>query len=136
MKVLIFYAAYGGGHLSAANGMKEVILKNYPEYEVEMIDCMEYLNKVINYITVTSYEVMAKKLPKLWGMTYKASRKGIIAKISSTTNNMLARKAWQANTKNKPRCYNIYTPILKPDVWLLKKTWEIRPSSTYCYDRL
>lgn len=122
MKVLIFYAAYGGGHLSAANGMKEAILKNYPEYEVEMIDCMEYLNKVINYLTVTSYEVMAKRAPKLWGMTYKASRKGIIAKISSATNNMLARKTWQTNRKKRSRCYNFNTSIFDPNVWLFKKT--------------
>jgi len=92
MKILLFYAQYGGGHLSAANAMKETIIKNYPGYEVEMIDCMEYLNKVINYLTVKSYEGMAKHTPKLWGFTYKASRKGILAKISSDANKMLAGK--------------------------------------------
>ena len=92
MKVLIFYAAYGGGHLSAANAIKEEIQKNYKDYEIEMIECMEYLNKVVNYLTIKSYEEMAKKMPKMWGRIYKASRKGVIATISNSSNKIFAGK--------------------------------------------
>lgn len=92
MKILIFYAAYGGGHLSAAKGIKEVVEKNHKEIEVEMCDCMEYLSKVINYLSVQSYEKMAKKMPKAWGKVYKASRKGIVANMSSRANKILSRK--------------------------------------------
>ena len=44
-KVMIFYAAFGGGHLSAARSIKEYIEANYTDFEVKLVDCMEYTNK-------------------------------------------------------------------------------------------
>ena len=111
VKVLIFYASYGGGHLSAAKAMKEVIQKKYPSYEIEVIDCMEYLNKPINFITVKLYEEFAKKMPKMWGWVYRKSRKGFIAGFSNGVNRMLTNKLGNANVwdikekrKTKNRC--------------------------------
>ena len=40
-KILIFYASYGGGHLSAAKSIQECILKNYKDVDTELIDCMK-----------------------------------------------------------------------------------------------
>ena len=45
MKVLIFYASYGGGHLNAAKSIENCIKNNYKNIDVEMIDCMKYVNK-------------------------------------------------------------------------------------------
>ena len=42
-KIMIFYAAYGGGHLSAARSIKENIEANYTDIEVKLVDCMEYV---------------------------------------------------------------------------------------------
>ena len=39
-KVLIFYAAYGGGHLSAARSIKEYLEDNYND--IEMLQCAKY----------------------------------------------------------------------------------------------
>ena len=47
MKVLIFYASYGGGHLNAAKSIENCIKTNYTDIDVEMIDCMKYVNKTI-----------------------------------------------------------------------------------------
>ena len=48
-KILIFYGAYGGGHLSAAKAIKEYLDTNYNEQcETMMIDCIEYINKYLN----------------------------------------------------------------------------------------
>ena len=47
MKVLVFYASYGGGHLNAAKSIENYILNNYKETDVELIDCMKYVNKTI-----------------------------------------------------------------------------------------
>ena len=55
MNVLIFYASYGGGHLSAANALRQYIEKNYPEYNVNMVDCMKYINKGVEKITTDIY---------------------------------------------------------------------------------
>ena len=92
-KVLIFYASYGGGHLSAANSIKQYIDANYGEKcETKLTDCMQYVNKPINKITTTAYKEMAKKFPWAWGEFYYHSKKGPIAHISSASNKILARK--------------------------------------------
>lgn len=91
-KILIFYASYGGGHLSAANSIKQCIEENYSEYEIKLVDCMLYVNKPINKITTTAYKEMAKKFPWVWGEVYNHAQKGPLAKISSTSNNILAKK--------------------------------------------
>ena len=65
-KILIFYASYGGGHLNAAKSIYECITTNYPKYDVEMIDCMKYVNKTIEKITTAAYREAAKKMPILY----------------------------------------------------------------------
>jgi len=92
MKALIFYAKYGGGHLSAANAIKEQISSEYPEIQVEMIDCMRYINKIVDKITTSAYTEMAKKTPWLWGKVYKHSRKGVMSQITKTSNRFFAIK--------------------------------------------
>ena len=91
-KVLLFYAAYGGGHLSAANSIKQCIEENYKGYEVSLVDCMQYVNKPINKITTSAYKQMAKKFPWAWGEVYSHSQKGPLAHISSTSNKLMAKK--------------------------------------------
>ena len=60
-KILIFYASYGGGHLNAAKSIYEYITNNYNKYDIEMIDCMKYVNKTIEKITTAAYREAAKK---------------------------------------------------------------------------
>lgn len=92
MKALIFYAKYGGGHLSTANAIKEEIENEYPEVEVEMIDCMEYVNKAINKLSTGAYTEMARHAPKVWGTVYTHSNKGPISSFSKTSNRLFAIK--------------------------------------------
>ena len=40
-KVIIFYASYGGGHLSAAKSIKQYMDNHYADVDVELIDCMK-----------------------------------------------------------------------------------------------
>lgn len=125
MKTLILYAKYGGGHLSAANAIKEAIEKNYNQNVVEMIDCMEYLNKAINYLTIKSYEGMAKKMPKLWGKVYKASRKGFVASISNGANKILTKKLGKLINKINPELIISTHPFSNQMCGLLKKRGKI-----------
>lgn len=90
-KILILYAAYGGGHYSAAKSIKKYLDDNY-EVETEIIDCIEYINKVLNRVTTGAYKEMAKKAPNLWGKVYSNSQKGILGHVSSRTNKMMAIK--------------------------------------------
>lgn len=91
-KILIFYGSYGGGHLSAAKSIKEYIETNYSDIEIQMVDCMEYISRMINKVTTTAYSELAKKAPWAWGYVYKKSEKGIMAKISTDSNKLMAYK--------------------------------------------
>ena len=125
MKVLIFYATYGGGHLSAANAMKEAIERNYPEYEVQVFDCMKYVNKIVNSITVKAYEDLAKKMPKMWGRIYKDSRKGVLAKISNSSNDIFANKLGRLISDINPDVIISVHPFSTQMCGILKKRGKL-----------
>ena len=91
-KILIFYASYGGGHLSAAKSIKQYIDKNYDGCQTEMIDCMKYINTSVEKITTDSYKLMAKSMPWAWGEIYKLSKKGPVAHISKLSNKIMSVK--------------------------------------------
>ena len=59
-KILIFYGSYGGGHLSAARSIKDYIEKNYSDYEIKLVDCVEYVNKFLNKLTTKAYTDFSK----------------------------------------------------------------------------
>lgn len=91
-KVLIFYGAYGGGHLSAAKSIKNYLERHYPDCEVKMLDCVEYINKYLNKLSTTAYKEMAKKAPWMWKIVYNNSDHGALSKISTTSNKLMSRK--------------------------------------------
>ena len=101
-RVLIFYASYGGGHLSAARSIKEYIDEHYSDVETSLVDCVKYVNSALNTITTTAYSEMAKKVPWAWGRVYSKSQKGPIAKISSTSNKLMAIKLNKLLQEYKP----------------------------------
>lgn len=100
-KILIFYAAYGGGHYSAAKSIKKYLDDNY-EVETEIIDCIEYINKTLNKMTTSAYKEMARKAPNLWGKVYANSQKGILGHVSSRANKVMAIKLKNLINEMKP----------------------------------
>ena len=91
-KIIIFYASYGGGHLSASKAIQNYINNNYDDVETELIDCMKYVNKTIEKVSTTAYKEMAKKAPWAWGKLYFDSQKGPLAQISTRANTLMAIK--------------------------------------------
>ena len=91
-KIMIFYGSYGGGHLSAARSIREYLQNIYTDAEIQMVDCMEYISKTINKVTTKAYSEFAKRVPWAWGHIYKKSEKGIIAKVSTDSNKLMAYK--------------------------------------------
>ena len=102
MKILIFYASYGGGHLNAAKSINNCLTANYKNIDVELIDCMKYVNKTIEKMTTTAYNQMAKKAPWAWGKIYADSQKGPLAHISSRSNKFLAIKLLRLLREKQP----------------------------------
>lgn len=91
-KILILYAKYGGGHYSAAKAINEYINENYTNIETNLVDCMEYINKVINKISTGAYKQITKNAPRLWKGVYYHSEKGALSRISNSSNKVMARK--------------------------------------------
>lgn len=91
-KILIFYGAYGGGHLSAAKSIKEYIDENFENCETLMVDCIEYINKYLNKLSTTAYKEMAKKAPWIWKRVYSNSSAGALSKITTGANHIMSRK--------------------------------------------
>ncbi len=91
-KILVFYGAYGGGHIAAANSITNHIKEIYPNVEIESIDCIEYINKYVNKISTGAYRELAKKAPWMWEMIYTHSNDGALAKFSTASNKIMAVK--------------------------------------------
>lgn len=91
-KILIFYGSYGGGHLSAAKSIKQYLEENYKDVELEMVDCIEYINKFLNKVSTGAYKQMAKNAPWMWEIVYNHSKDGTLAKITNTSNKIMSRK--------------------------------------------
>lgn len=101
-KILIFYASFGGGHLSAAKSIEKYLQKSYNNITVELIDCMKYVNKTIEKISTSAYKEMAKKAPWAWGKIYEGSQKGPLAHISSKANSFMAIKLLKLLREKNP----------------------------------
>ena len=123
--VLIFYASYGGGHLSAAKSIRDCILENYKEIDVHLVDCMKYINKGIEKITTTAYKEMAKKAPWAWGKVYYQSQKGPLAHISSSSNKIMAHKLNKLIEDVKPDLIISTHPFANQMCSYLKKKCKI-----------
>ena len=102
MKTLIFYASYGGGHINAAKSINEYLKNNYKNIDVELIDCMKYVNKTIEKVTTAAYREMAKKMPWDWERIYSDSQKGPLAHITSRSNKILAIKLLKLLREKNP----------------------------------
>ena len=101
-KILIFYASYGGGHLSAAKSIQKYLSDNYKNIETQLVDCMKYVNKPIEKMTTAAYREMAKKAPWVWGKIYDKSQKGALAHISSRSNTIMAIKLLKLLRQEQP----------------------------------
>jgi processive 1,2-diacylglycerol beta-glucosyltransferase len=91
-KVLIFYGSYGGGHLSAAKSIENYIKNSYPDIEIKLVDCMEYINKHLNKLLADSYNEAAKKVPWAWKKAYYLSNDGLTSKAVTTSNKLFSIK--------------------------------------------
>ncbi len=92
MNILLFYASYGSGHLSAATAIEQYIREHYPDAKTLKIDCVEYINKSINKISTSAYKSIILKTPVLWGQVYKLLKNDTILDITQFSNRFMAKK--------------------------------------------
>lgn len=124
-KIIIFYGSYGGGHLSAARSIKETIEANYKNKEVLMIDCIEYINKILNKLTTKAYADMSKNAHWMWKQIYYGAETGPVSKISNLVNRVMAIKLNKLIQENKPGLIISTHPFSSQMCALLKKKGRI-----------
>ena len=124
-KILIFYASYGGGHLSAARSIKEYLEAHYEDIDINLVDCMKYVSKTVEKITTTAYNEMAKKVPWAWGRIYSKSQSGPIAHVSNASNKILALKLNKLLQEYKPDVVISTHPFGSQMCTVLKKAGKI-----------
>ena len=123
--ILIFYGSYGGGHLSAAKSIKAFIENNYSDCKVNMIDCIEYINKYVNKVSTSAYKELAKKAPWAWKLVYKDSKNGALAKISTASNKTMAYKLFGLISELNPDIIISTHPFSSQMCGYLKKKKKI-----------
>lgn len=125
-KVLIFYASYGGGHLSAAKSIQKYLEEHYSaEVKSEIIDCMKYINTTLDVVTTGAYREMAKKAPNLWGKVYSNSQSGVLGHVSSRANKIMAIKLKKLICEKKPDLIISTHPFSSQMVSYLKKKGKV-----------
>ena len=75
LRVLIFSATFGAGHVRAAEAISEAIRAKEPSAEIVHLDFGEFLNKTINKVIKSTYIELIKHTPKLWGKFYYRTSK-------------------------------------------------------------
>lgn len=124
-KVLIFYGSYGGGHLSAARSIKEYIDTNYTDVETCMVDCIEYINKVLNKVTIKAYSGMAKNAHWIWKKVYYGAEDGTFSKVNNTAQKLMSIKLNKLLQTYKPDVIISTHPFSSHMCAILKKKKKI-----------
>lgn len=75
LRVLIFSAAFGNGHLRAAEAVIEGILIKHPSAKIIHLDFGDFLDQRINTIIKNVYSEIIKYIPKFWGRLYYKTAK-------------------------------------------------------------
>lgn len=124
-KILILYASYGGGHLSAAKSLKNYIDNNYENVETNIVDCIKYINKALDKVTTGAYKQMAKKAPWVWKKVYFNSEKGLLGKFSNGTNKLMAKKLFHLFEEYNPDLVLSTHPFATQMTSYLKKKGKV-----------
>jgi processive 1,2-diacylglycerol beta-glucosyltransferase len=94
LRVLIFSATFGAGHVRAAEAIIEVIRAKEPNAEVIHLDFGEFWNKTINKVIKNTYIELIKHTPKLWGKFYYRTSKISTDSVFQRFLNRLGRRGF------------------------------------------
>jgi len=75
LRVLVFSAGFGNGHLRAAEATIEGLRDKAPDTEIIHLDFGDFLSKRVNTMAKNLYLEMIKHTPKLWAKIYNITDK-------------------------------------------------------------
>lgn len=70
LRILVFSATYGAGHVKAAETLIAALRMKEPLAEIIHEDAIELISKVLNQLLRSSYIGVIKHAPKIWGEYY------------------------------------------------------------------
>ncbi len=92
LRVLVFSATFGAGHLRAAEALIEAVRKKSPEAEITHLDFGAFISKTLNTIVKNTYIELIKHTPRLYGMFYYRTSKIRPQSLIQRFINILGRK--------------------------------------------
>lgn len=103
MNILILSASTGGGHNRASNALKSYISKQDSTIKIDIVDTFAYCSSMLNKIVTVGYELLATKVPELYGVMYKSSDKeNIGSDIVNSLMSQIAKKIYPMIDEYKP----------------------------------
>ncbi|MDD2573576.1 MAG: glycosyltransferase [Bacillota bacterium] len=122
MDVLILSIAAGGGHMRAAQAVRDYMAKHNRNIGMEIVDWFKYINPVVDKVVIGSYMGTLKTSPALYGKLYDmAEKEEGLSDISLTINRLLALRMETLVAKNKPGIVLCTHPFPLEVVCYLKK---------------
>ena len=106
MKVLITYACAGTGHRRAAEAIFNYLSLNYKEFDVKIVDVLDYTNSLFKKIYSQGYTFLVSRLPLLWSIAYQVSYSSTLRALNRNINYILSR----LNTKKFEQFILNYNP--------------------------
>ncbi len=123
MKVIILSASTGGGHMSAANAVREYLCEN--NCITDVIDALEYISPILNKTVTETYEYVATKNPLLWKMIYNSSNKKSFNKLINIITSLISKKLMPLIEEKKPDAIITTHPFTTEMISKLKAQGEI-----------
>jgi processive 1,2-diacylglycerol beta-glucosyltransferase len=119
-KVLIVTASTGQGHNSVAESLKKELEKQ--NYEVKCIEPIKETGEVLDRLVSGGYEILATKVPSLFGMLYKASNHRITSNsIGSILGKSIKDITYEIINEYKPNVIISTHPLLVKVIANLKR---------------
>lgn len=75
LRILVFSATFGAGHVRAAEALIEAIRTKDPSAEITHVDFGAFLSKTFNKVIKSTYIELIKHTPRLWGKFYYRTSK-------------------------------------------------------------
>ncbi|MBU0597347.1 glycosyltransferase [Patescibacteria group bacterium] len=110
MKLLIISLSAGAGHVRAAEAIKKTAEQSFPSIEVKHIDMADYISLTMKKTVITSYAMMVKTVPELYGYLYNKAN-------TNKSANRLNKLTKQLKRINSVRLYS-FIDDYKPDIIL------------------
>lgn len=126
MRILVLSATVGGGHMAAANALKDYVLTYCKEDKIAVVDAIQEVDPTLNKIIVYGYKKIVACVPKLFYRLYKSSnKKSGLGSIMFNIFYEKSKKLKQVLKKFKPDVIICTHPFCAQMVSMLKRQGEL-----------